>query len=317
MIVIDGRRVNDLLDFPGLIDALAEAFRAPPVQPVRHAHMIKHHGGSDNSLLLMPAWQEPGKGPAFMGVKIVAVAPDNGAKGLGAVQASYLLFDAETGVAKAMIYGHSLTLWRTAAASALATRHLARADARHLTMIGSGGLAPFLVRAHASIRPIETVTVWNRNHAKAVELAQHLSEAGFAASATENLSAAVQQADIVSAATLSTEPLIRLADVKPGTHVDLVGAFTPSMRETDSALIGAARVYADTRAGALKEAGDLVLAQADGLFDPSRLCGDLTELERGTCAGRGSPDEITVFKSVGAALEDLAGAMLVLARHSS
>jgi ornithine cyclodeaminase len=252
--IISAEDLGRLLTYPALVDALADAFRADVTVPLRHHHTIPQPG-ADATLLLMPAWME-GKG-GFLGCKIVTVFPDNGKSNLPAVYGQYLLMSAQTGKPLALIEGRTLTAWRTACASALAARYLAREDASHLFMVGAGALAPHLVRAHAAVRPIKRVTIWNRTSANAVKLAFQLAEEGFVADVTDDLGS-VQDADIVSCATLSNEPLVRGEWLKPGTHVDLVGGFTPKMREADDEAVRRARLYVDTRGGALKEAGDLV-----------------------------------------------------------
>ncbi len=227
--------------------------------------------------------------------------------------------DGATGAPLAVIDGQALTLWRTAAASALAATFLARKNASRLVMVGAGALAPYLVAAHASVRPIAEVLIWNRNPQRAEKLAAELNERAItsplrgdsiALAATADLEAAVRAADIVSCATLAAEPLVKGAWLKPGAHLDLVGAFTPKMREADDEAVRRARVFVDTRQGALKEAGDIVQPLEAGVIGESDIVGDLFDLCRGKVEGRTSPDEITLFKSVGTALEDLAAAIL-------
>jgi ornithine cyclodeaminase len=249
-------------------------------------------------------------GQRFLGCKVVTVFPDNGKANLPAVYGQYLLMSAETGEPLALIEGRTLTAWRTACASALAARYLAREDASHLMIVGAGALAPHLVRAHAAVRPIKRVTIWNRTNANAVKLGFQLAGEGFVADVTDDL-AEVASADIVSCATLAAEPLVRGEWLRPGTHLDLVGGFTPKMREADDEAMRRARVYVDTRGGAMKEAGDIVDPLARGVIADSDIKGDLFGLCRGEEKGRGSVDEITLFKSVGTAIEDLAAAMLV------
>ena len=240
---ISAEAVDAALDFPALVDALDAAFRGGLSAPPRHHHAMPVEGAPDATQLLMPAW-----GEGLLGVKIVNVFPGNGARGLPAVHGVYVLQNGATGEPLAIIDGTRLTLWRTAAASALAARHLARADARRLTLIGAGALAPFLARAHASVRPIREIVVWNHRPEGARALAARLAQEGFAARAEENLETAVAGADVISAATLSTAPLIRGAWLKPGQHVDLVGAFNMTMREADDLALQRARVFVDTPA---------------------------------------------------------------------
>jgi ornithine cyclodeaminase len=178
-------------------------------------------------------------------------------------------------------------------------------------MIGAGALAPHLIRAHGAVRPIERVTLWNRTRARAVSMAQMLSTAGIAVAVADDLEAAVRAADIVSCATLSAEPLLRGAWLKPGAHVDLVGSFTPKMREADDETVRRARVYVDTRQGAPKSTGDIAVPLKKRILRLKDIQGDLFELCRGKAKGRRRKDEITLFKSVGTAIEDLAAAKLV------
>lgn len=308
MRVVTATEIDEALSFPALVDALAVAFRADVVAPPRHHHAIPRDG-ADATVLLMPAWTGAGRG-GFVGVKIVSVFPDNAAKGLPSVLGTYLLMDGETGTPVAALDGTRLTLWRTAAASALAARHLARPDARRMVMVGAGALAPFLIRAHASVRPIADVTIWNRNPERASRLAADLAREGLPAAATEDLEAAVRGADLVSCATLSSAPLVRGAWLRSGAHLDLVGAFNLAMREADDDALRRACVYVDTPA-ARTEGGDVALALGSGAIASADIKGDLFALCRGEASGRVRPDEITAFKSVGAALEDLAAAMLV------
>ena len=226
---------------------------------------------------------------------------------------SYLLLDAVTGVPRALLDGTALTLRRTAAASALAAGFLARQDSAVHLMVGTGALAPHLIAAHAAVRPIRETRIWGRDRQKSVVLAAHLAGSGVVATAVDNLEEAVAAADIITCATLAREPLICGAWLRPGTHVDLVGGYTPEMRE---AAIARARVYVDTEM-ALREAGDVVQPLQTGVLPREGIVGDLFGLTRGLCPGRRDAAEITLFKSVGTALEDLAAAQLALSRAGS
>jgi ornithine cyclodeaminase len=314
MLQISAADVDRVLDFGELVETLREAFRAGAVQPVRHHHTIERLEGAATTLLLMPAWTDFTAGTAdggYIGVKIVTVTPDNNRVGKPAVMGVYLLMDGRTSEPLALIDGQRLTLWRTACASALASTYLSREDSRRLAIIGAGALAPFLAKAHAAVRPIKEIRIWNRTPANAQKVAAALRDDGLDAAAVDDLDRVVSEADIVSAATISTVPLVRGASLRRGTHVDLVGAFSPAMRESDERAIAVSSVYVDTRTGALKEAGDIVQAIAEGALKPEGIRGDLFDLTRGTAKGRGSADEITLFKSVGAAIEDLAAATSV------
>jgi ornithine cyclodeaminase len=306
---IDASAVASALPWPALIDALRRAFVAGDVQsPPRLHYPLPAADGTSPTLLVMPAW---GAGWGI-GTKLVSVFPGNARRGLPAVHGVYLLLDADDGRPMAVMDGSELTARRTAAASALASACLSRPDSRCLLMVGTGRLAHHLPQAHAAARRIERVLVWGRAGEKAEELAGELRDAGMDAAAMASLPEAVAQADIVSCATLSSEPLLQGAWLRPGTHVDLVGAFTPAMRETDAVVFSRADgVWCDTLAGAVAEAGDIVQANAEGAFEAARIEGDFAALCRAG-SGRRSANDITVFKSVGMALEDLAAARLAV-----
>ncbi len=315
MLTISADEVDRALTFPGLVETLRTAFRDGAVQPVRHHHAVERPAGAASTLLLMPAWTDFNaagtSAGGHIGVKIVTVSPDNNAIGKPAVMGLYLLLDGTTGEPQALIDGQRLTQWRTACASALAASYLARKDASRLLVIGAGALSPFLAKAHSAVRPITSIRIWNRTPANAEKVAAALRADGLQASVAGDLDTELAEADIVSSATISTTPLVRGALLKPGAHVDLVGGFTPEMRESDDEAISRARVYVDTRAGATKEAGDIVQPLASGLLKPEAIVADLHELARGEKQGRQSDGEITLFKSVGAALEDLAAGIAV------
>ena len=307
MLLLSEDQTRQALPFPELIDSLDEIFRTGCVMPTRHHHDIEMRGEPDATMLLMPAWVPD----EYSGVKVANVVPGNSDRGLPAVSAQYLLCSARTGEMLALIDGGELTARRTAAASALAARYLAREDAGHLLIVGTGRLAPNLVGAHMAVRPISKITIWGRSQHKAADFARQISATySINVAVAEELEAALAEADIISAATLSNDPLVKGALVKPGAHVDLVGAFKPSMRESDDDLIKRADLFVDTRDGCLVEGGDIVQPLKAGLITPEDIRADLYDLCRGTHPGRQSNDAVTLFKSVGAALEDLAGAML-------
>ncbi|HLL26285.1 MAG TPA: ornithine cyclodeaminase family protein [Xanthobacteraceae bacterium] len=309
---ISADEIASALTFPALIEAIAEAFRAEITVPLRHHHAISREGG-EATLLLMPAWTGE-RAKNFIGAKVVTVFPGNAARGRASVTGTYLLMRGDTGEPLAAIDGRVFTLWRTAASSALAASFLARRDASRLLMVGAGALAPYLIRAHASGRPLKKISLWNRTPARAEAVAADLRKHGLDVRAVENLEAAVRAADIVSSATLSSAPLLHGSWLTPGVHLDLVGSFKPTMREADDGALKKARLYVDTRAGALKEAGDIADPLARGVIGERDIRGDLFDLCRGSVSGRESAQEITLFKSVGTAIEDLATAMLIWSR---
>lgn len=311
MIFADAARVAEATPYPDLVDALERAFADPAAvaAPPRAHHRVEVAGEAARTLLMMPAWSRAGEVVA----KLVNVVPGNAARELPAVQAAVLAADAETGAWTALLDGGELTARRTAAASALAARRLARADAATLLLCGAGRLARPLIEAHASQRPIRRVLVWARRRAAAEAVAAWAAERGFDAAACA-LEAGVAEADLVSCATLSDAPLVRGAWLRPGQHLDLVGAFRPDLRETDAEAVRRAQVFVDTREGARGEAGDLIRAEAEGAFDFAEIRADLFQLCDGSHPGRESPEAVTLFKSVGAALEDFAAARLALSR---
>jgi len=309
MQVIDAAQIDRLLSFEILIPALEDAFRGGIVAPVRHHHHIARPD-VDATLLLMPAWTGKDTAPAFVGTKIVTVFPGNAALSLPSIAGLYLLMDGRTGEPLAAMDGARLTLWRTAAASALASRTMARPDAGRLLMVGAGALSRFLVAAHRAVLPITEVMVWNRSRPAADRLVADLQGSGLSASLCEDLEEASARADLISCATLSQTPLIMGRWLMPGCHLDLVGAFNMAMREVDDAALNRARVLVDTDA-ALGEGGDVAIAIASGHYQADAVLGTLFDLVAGRAAPRRSADDITLFKSVGASLEDLAAAMLV------
>ncbi|HEY4168202.1 MAG TPA: ornithine cyclodeaminase family protein [Reyranella sp.] len=311
MRILPAGEVDAALDDLALIDRLEAAFRGGVEVPVRH-----HHHLPTGTLLLMPAWTS-----RHLGIKLVTVFPDNVTRALPSVLGQYVLLDGSTGQSLALLDGTMLTKRRTACASGLAARHLAPHNASRLLMIGTGALAPHLVRVHAKVRPIREVAIWGRRPAQAEALAHQLATSlptaigrPITVHAVTDRKVAVGEADVISCATLSKEPLIEGAWLREGQHIDLVGAYTPEMRESDDKAVWRARVYVDTRAGALKEAGDIVQAIRNGTIDEDDVIADLFELSRGQQTGRLAGDEtsITLFKSVGTALEDLAAAELAV-----
>lgn len=322
MRILSAEEVDAALDDLVLIDRLDALFRAGCEMPVRHHHPIVQPtgpGSADAMLLLMPAWT---RGPgSHVGIKVVTVFPDNGKRSLPSIYGQYVLLDGETGQPAALLDGTMLTKRRTACASGLASRYLSRPDARRLLMIGTGALAPQLIRVHAKVRPIEQVAIWGRRPEQAESLARELSASlpqalahPIAVRAVTDRRKAVAEADIISCATLSKAALVEGDWLRDGQHIDLVGAYTPQMRESDDRAVQRARVYVDTRAGALKEGGDIVQPLANGAIEADDVIGDLHELARGQKMGRppGDTASITLFKSVGAALEDLAAAELAV-----
>lgn len=302
-------RIEELLTYSRLADAIGAAFLDDRIVAPTRLHLQTGESTQD-ALLIMPAWRRGGLGV----VKVVTVRAANIPRSLPSVQGVSLLFDEASGTPVATLDATALTRWRTAATSLLAARHLARHTSTVLAMLGSGAVAGHLIRAYASEFPLRTVLIWSRTEAHARRLAMNLELGeGVDVVATKDRESAARQADIICCATMAEAALVCGAWVKPGTHVDLVGAFTPQMRESDDVLMRRADIYVDTRAGALKEAGDLVQPLRAGVISASDIRGELADIVRSTCPLRREESSITVFKSVGHSIEDLAAAELLVA----
>jgi ornithine cyclodeaminase/alanine dehydrogenase-like protein (mu-crystallin family) len=305
---LTAEQLRAALPYPALIPALRAAFCSGAEAPPRHVHTISP--ADDAVLLLMPVWR-PSR---HTGVKVVTVAPRNPQRQLPTVHSTFMLLDSSTGAPICLMDGEELTLRRTAAASALASSYLSRPDSTRLLVIGTGSLAPYMAVAHCEARPIRTVLVWGRSAEKmgraAALLRKHLDESMVDIQTAGNLEEAVRSADIITCATTSTVPIVHGAWVQPGTHVDLVGGFRPNMREADDDLMTTAALFVDTYAGALAEAGDLLQPLQSGQIARDAIRAELADLCTGRHPGRTDAFQVTVFKSVGAALEDLCAADL-------
>lgn len=309
MQIIDASDVARLLHWPTLINRIERTFKEGVVSPSRHHHSMARPDG-EATMLLMPAWEASG----YIGVKIVNVFPQNSEHKLPAISGIYLLSEGKHGIPLACIDGSELTRRRTAASSALAAKILARKDSRTLLMVGTGRLAPMLIEAHAAVNPIQRVLIWGRVKEEAIQLAEQYAHL-FDVTVVDDLQVAAGQADVISCATLSTEVLIKGEWLQAGTHLDLIGAFKPDMRECDAHALTKSEVFVDTYAGAKNEAGDILQAIEEKAFSFEDIKADLFELTRGEKLGRTNDQSITVFKSVGASLEDLAAAIEVWEQH--
>ena len=303
--LIEDEFINDHTDFSELIKKLKQAFSASTIEvPKRHHHDFKNpKEGVDSTLLLMPAWN-PSK---ESGVKIVTVSPNNGKFDLPSIQGTYIYLDAHKGAVKAILGAKALTVKRTAAASALAASFLAKKNASSLLMIGTGALSTNLILAHASVRPIKTVYVWGRTLSKAQSICDELAHENFSIKPVKTIAEIISEVDIISCATLSKTPLILGKYLKEGQHVDLVGAYKKDMRESDDKVVKKAVVFVDTFQG-MHESGDIIIPLQDGVISEKDIKADLFELCSGVKPGRQNEQEITLFKSVGHALEDLTAA---------
>ena len=302
---LDAPATRERLPFAPLIEALRRMFEHGCELPPRQVLELAPGERDSVTSLVMPAWQRGGR----YGVKVVNIAAGNAARGLPGLHSTYILYDATTGVPLAWLDGDEITARRTAATSALAASWLAPAEARDLAILGAGRIARLLAEAHRVHRPIERVAVWSRSPASAEALVERLAAQGFAARVATSAEAAVADADIVSCATLAREPIVHGRWLRPDSHLDLIGSFTPTMREADDECLAGAAVFVDSD-DAPSKCGDLIAPIARGVLRRESI-GTLAGLARG--AGRVGERKAgrTVFKSVGSALEDLAAAMLV------
>lgn len=298
--VIDAETVRARLAYPRLFEALAAAFRAPPLTTQRQALPYRAKDDAAGSVLLLMAAVDPDR---LAGVKIVTF---NAGRAGGAVSYIYIAFDPASGAPLALIDGEALSSRRTAAVSALAARTLARPDAADILILGTGAVARELVPAYRAAFPSARIRLWGRRLEAATALA-----ATLAVEVADDLAAAVAAADIVASATAATAPLILGALLKPGAHVDLIGGFSPTMRESDDAVLARAAAVVVDNPAAITEAGDLVSPIATGALIAERVAtlGQVLNAEK---VGRPDATAITVFKSVGHSLADLAAASLVV-----
>lgn len=307
---IDGDTIRRSVAVADLLDAVEAAYR--DVAAGRDRSPLRSHVGlADGSLLLMPGVREGGTGAT---VKLVTVMPGNAAQGLPTIHALIVWVDAVTGRPVAILDGATITAMRTGAASGVGTRLLARADAETLAVIGAGVQAEWQIRAVLAARPIRRVAVYARDAERREAFARRMAdETGIVVDAAPDAEAAVREADVICCATTSSEPVFDASWVRPGAHVNGIGAYRLDMVELPPGLFGRAAVVAiDSHAASMAEAGDVVAAIAQGFVAE----GDLVEIgaiERDWAASR-DPEAITIFKSVGLAIQDVAAAELVVAR---
>ncbi|MCR9221767.1 MAG: ornithine cyclodeaminase [Alphaproteobacteria bacterium] len=309
---IDAEAVRDATTpFDALFDWLEAAHRKPPALTRRALIEVEAPDGTANAFLTLPAWA-PGEG---LGVKMATVFPQNEKNGadLPAIQGVYQLFDGSTGAPAAVIDGTMLTLRKTAADSGLGARLLAPPEPEVMLMVGAGGLCPPLIEAHRAARPsLNRILIWNRTAARAEARAEALRAAGIDARAVAEIEPAARDADVISCATMATEPLIRGAWLKPGCHLDLVGGYTPAMREADDDACTRARLFVDSRPFTIGHAGDLVQPMAAGAIGEDDVLADLFQLCQGAHPGRGGDTQaVTLFKNGGGGHLDLMVAQFI------
>lgn len=310
MQTITAAKTEELLSFDKLVEALQKMFEAGADAPLRHHHRIADKHGEESTLLLMPAWSLK---EGFGGVKLVNANPANNPRNLPGINASYLLFDLETGQHLCLMDAAILTAKRTAAASALATSYLARPESSCLLVVGAGKVGSQIPSAFKQVLPIQKILVWSRRKSQREALVEKLRSNGWDAQVPDTLEAGVKTADVISCATFATEPVIKGEWLQPGQHIDLVGSFTPTMREVDDNAIEKAKIFIDTKA-AMIESGELVIPMDSGVISEDDIAATFYQLcaqEKAQDKAWRQPRDITLFKGVGHAVEDLAAAILV------
>ena len=301
---VNAQEIRSLLTFPMLVDALEAAHRRPKVE-VQDGLL-----GSETEQYFVRHAVDPGR---YMASKLITSFPANPLiRALPAVQAILVLFDGTNGRPLAVMDGTEITYWRTAADSALGAKFLAAPDPTTLLMVGAGEMSMRLVHAHRAVRPsLRRVLIWNRTQERAVAVAARLRQEGIESEPAGNLAEAIRAADIISTCTRSHDPLVLGADLKAGSHLDLVGGYKPDTRESDDEAARRARVFVDRRESAFHGVGDIVQAIASGAIRESDVLGDLYDLAGGSVRGRQSPSDITFFKNAGGGHLDLMTAELV------
>lgn len=310
MLHFDNHNIESLFSYKEFIPILRDSFTKKISSPPRPHYPIKNDDGDPNMLLLMPAWQVGN----FIGIKIITVFKENALRGLNTINGTYLLLNGETGIPISTFDAATITSKRTAATSALAASYLGRSDSKTYTVLGTGQLCKELVLAYSSHFKLEHINIWGRNPAKAATRVDQLKTFRINATVAKDRTEILSESDIISAATYSKTPIVHGKYIKAGTHIDLIGSYLPDYREGDDDLISKSSLFIDTKA-ALKESGDLIMPINQGIIKPSDIQGTLIELCKGEDPGRLDKSEITFFKSVGYALEDLAIAIYLYQKH--
>jgi len=308
MRVIEENDVRRVLNFPDLVEALRKGFGSPAGTPRRMVFPLDEGGSSHDAFAVLPAWTGE-----VIGVKAFTYLPSNAAKGRDILHSKILLFDRETGKPLDLVDGTSVTYWRTAAVAGLAASYLARPDAGRLLVCGTGNLAPYMALAHESVRPLTDIGIWGRDAEKAARTAKEIAgqRPGINCYPVTDLEAEAREADIISCVTASHDPIIHGEWIRPGTHTDFFGNHERTGRECDTEMVLKARVFVDSRANVLNEAGEILIPMGEGRIGEDHVLGELAELCSGAVRGRTSTEEITLFKSVGTALSDVIAARLV------
>ena len=306
MKTIGPEEVHAALSYPALIDALQETFSGEFSMPPRNVFLLDENSDTHDAFAVLPSWNT-----SLIGVKAFTYFPSN-SEPYKSLYSKIMLFDRAHGEPLALVDGTTVTFWRTAGISGLATRLLARKNAETLLLLGTGNLATYIIRANASVRPLKRVLVWGRTASNAGKVVDQMSSEldGIEVSVADNLEEACGQSDIIVSATGSHEPLVHGDWVKPGTHTDFIGNHHADKRECDTALVLKSKVYADSYANCFKEAGEILVPISEGVFAKEDVVADLSEMCSGSASLRQSDEEITLFKSIGMGISDLVGAGL-------
>ena len=306
MKTIGPEEVHAALSYPALIDALEETFSGEFSMPPRNVFLLDENSDTHDAFAVLPSWNT-----SLIGVKAFTYFPSN-SEPYKSLYSKILLFDRAHGEPLALVDGTTVTFWRTAGISGLATRLLARENAETLLLLGTGNLATYVIRANASVRPLKRVLVWGRTASNAGKVVDQMNAEldGIEVSVVDNLEEACGQSDIIVSATGSHEPLVKGDWVKPGTHTDFIGNHHADKRECDTALVLKSKVYADSYANCFKEAGEILVPISEGVFTKEDVVADLSEMCSGSAPLRQSDDEVTLFKSIGMGISDLVGAGL-------
>ena len=306
MKTIGPEEVHAALSYPALIDALEETFSGEFSMPPRNVFLLDENSDTHDAFAVLPSWNT-----SLIGVKAFTYFPSN-SEPCKSLYSKILLFDRAHGEPLALVDGTTVTFWRTAGISGLATRLLARENAETLLLLGTGNLATYIIRANASVRPLKRVLVWGRTASNAGKVVDQMNAEldGIEVSVVDNLEEACGQSDIIVSATGSHEPLVKGDWVKPGTHTDFIGNHHADKRECDTALVLKSKVYADSYANCFKEAGEILVPISEGVFTKEDVVADLSEMCSGSAPLRQSDDEVTLFKSIGMGISDLVGAGL-------
>lgn len=304
MKIITADQVHATLGYPALINALGEAYAGDFSMPPRQVFLLDENPDNHDAFAVLPSW-----GSEFIGVKAFTYFP-TAEPPYKSLYSQILLFEREHGQPLALVDGTTVTFWRTAGISGLATRLLSREDSSTMFLLGTGNLAPYLIRANASVRPLSKVMVWGRSAQKADAICSAAREEfpNIEFLAVSDRKRACESADLIVCATGSHEPLVHGDWVQPGTHTDFIGNHHATKRECDTKLITKSRVYVDSYANAMKEAGEILVPIREGAFREQAIVAELAEMCSGESPLRQSSEEITLFKSIGMALSDLVGA---------